>query len=470
MSIVNKLKTIVGEDYVLAGDDIGKYATDWLGQYASTPLAVVRPLSTQEVSDVVKLANVENVPIVPMSGNTGLAGGGYAEGAIIVSIERMNKIRDIRPEAKVAIVEAGVILANVHTAADEHDMIFPLMFGARGSAMIGGVLSTNAGGSNVLRYGNTRDLVLGVEVVLPTGEVMDIMSELHKDNSGYNLKHLVIGAEGTLGIITGAVLKLQPKPKAVATAMLACSSLPDALKVLNTLQQETGNCVEAFEYMPANYIESHLEIYPDARAPFDCRYDVNIMIEVASTIKSMADTDAEGKMRWMSLLEDILGDFLEQGIILDAVVAQNEAQRMEMWARREAAAEISLRRRPLVNNDIALPLDKVAVFLDIAEERVRKVCPTATFLEVAHLGDGNIHYVVWPNSNDSAYIDTIMETVEDIVLELGGSFSAEHGIGRSKLPSMRRRKNPVAVSMMRQIKQAIDPKNIMNPGKVIPEA
>lgn len=470
MSIVDKLKTIVGVDYVLTGEDVEKYATDWLGQYASTPLAVVRPSSTQEVSDVVKLANAENVPIVPMSGNTGLAGGGYAEGAIIVSIERMNKIRDIRPEAKVAIVEAGVILANMHSAADEHDMIFPLMFGARGSAMIGGVLSTNAGGSNVLRYGNTRDLVLGVEVVLPTGEIMDIMSELHKDNSGYNLKHLVIGAEGTLGIITAAVLKLQAKPKAVATAMLACSSLPDALKVLNTLQQETGNCVEAFEYMPANYIESHLEIYPDARAPFDDRYDVNIMIEVASTIKSMADTDAEGKMRWMSLLEDILGDFLEQGIILDAVVAQNEAQRMEMWARREAAAEISLRRRPLVNNDIALPLDKVAVFLGIAEKRVRKICPTATFLEVAHLGDGNIHYVVWPNSDDTAYIDAIMETVEDIVLELGGSFSAEHGIGRSKLPSMRRRKNPVAMSMMRQIKQAIDPKNIMNPGKVIPEA
>lgn len=469
MAFLESLADIVGTDHVLTGLDTEKYAKDWLGQYPSVPLAVVRPASTEQVSQIVKLANQAKVAIVPMGGNTGLAGGGYAEGALVLSLERMNKIRDIRPESKVAIVEAGVILSTMHSAAKDHDMIFPLMFGARGSAMIGGVLSTNAGGSNVLRYGNTRDLVLGVEVVLPNGDIMDIMSELHKDNSGYNLKHLVIGAEGTLGIITAAVLKLHAEPKAVATAMLACSSLPAALNVLNTLQQQTGNCVEAFEYMPRHYIHAHLDVFPDARAPFDKDYDVNILIEVASTIKAMAESGADGKLRWMSMLEDVLGTFLEDGIILDAVVAQNEAQRMEMWARREAAAELSLRRRPLVNNDIALPLDRVAEFLETAQQRVRDICPTATTLEVAHLGDGNVHYVVWPNSDDPSYLDPIMEAVENIVLDFGGSFSAEHGIGRSKLPSMRRRKNPVAMAVMRQIKQTLDPNNIMNPGKVIPE-
>lgn len=469
MAFLDLLADIVGADHVLTGQDTSKYAKDWLGQYPSVPVAVVRPASTEQVSQVVKLANQAKVAIVPMSGNTGLAGGGYAEGALVLSLERMNKIRDIRPESKVAIVEAGVILTALHNKAEEHDMIFPLYFGARGSAMIGGVLATNAGGSNVLRYGNTRDLVLGIEVVLPNGDIMDIMSELHKDNSGYNLKHLLIGAEGTLGIITGAVLKLHPKPKAVATAMLACRSLPDALRVLNSLQQETGNCVEAFEYMPRYYIQSHLEVFPDARAPFDAEYDVNILLEAASTIQAMAESGADGKMRWMTMLEDRLAALMQDGIILDAVVSQNEAQRMEMWARREAAAELSLRRRPLVNNDIALPIDKVAEFLETAQKRVLEICPTATVLEVAHLGDGNVHYVVWPNSEDPSYIDRIMEGVENIVLEFGGSFSAEHGIGRSKLPSMKRRKNPVAIQVMRQIKQALDPNNIMNPGKVLPE-
>ena len=469
MTLIDQLSAIVGEAYVLTGDAIGKYAEDWFGQYPSKPLAVVRPATTQEVSDLVKLANAERVSIVPLSGNTGLVGGGQANDALILSLDRMNAIREVRSDARVAIVEAGVILSAMHDAADAHDLIFPLMFGARGSAMIGGVLSTNAGGSNVLRYGNTRDLVLGVEVVLPTGEVMDIMSELHKDNSGYNLKHLLIGAEGTLGIITAAVIKLFPKPKAVATAMLACDSVSGALRVLNALQQETGSCVDAFEYMPGRYIDAHLESFPKARAPFDTRYDVNILVEVSSTIQSMAESNEEGKRHWDHMLETVLGTFLEDGIITDAVVAQTEAQRQEMWARREVAAELSLRNRPLVNNDIALPIDQVEHFLERAEAAVLDVCPTAKILEVAHLGDGNVHYVVWPHLNDAEILDTIMETVEDIVLDLGGSFSAEHGIGRSKLNSMRRRKDAVALNVMRGIKRTLDPLNIMNPGKVIPD-
>lgn len=469
MAHIEELSKIVGADHVLSGEAAAGYSHDWVKMYEWSPLLVVRPANTKEVSEIVKYANRAEVPIVPVSGNTGLAGGTRADGAIMLSLERLNRIREIRPDARIAIVEAGVILANVHTEADAHDFIFPLTFGAKGSAMVGGFLSTNAGGSNVLRYGNTRDLVLGIEAVMPNGEIMEIMSELHKDNSGYNLKHLLIGAEGTLGIITAAVLKLMPKPKAYATAMVAAPSLDDALKLLNRLQAATGGAVEAFEYMPRLYIERHLAQFENARAPFEERYDVNIMVEVGTTIASLAAEDDSGKVRLVAEFEETLGALMEEGAILDAVVAQNEAQRVEMWQRREAAAEISMSYRPLINNDIAVPLDRVATFLERADAGIKTVDEGAQALVVSHLGDGNVHYSVWPKKTDPEDMDKIMELIEEIALDLGGSFSAEHGIGMSKKPSMRRRKNPVAIGVMRQIKAALDPKNILNPGKVLPD-
>ena len=231
--LVSDLGQIVGPSDVLTGTDMARYSSDWLHQYKWQPRAIIRPATVEQVSEVVKLANRLKIPLVPMGGNTGLAGGTCGEASLVLSLERMAAIREIRPKSKVAIVEAGVILSNLHAAADAADLLFPLTFGARGSATLGGVLSTNAGGSNVLRYGNTRDLCLGLEVVLPNGEIMNLMSELHKDNSGYNLKHLMIGAEGTLGIITAAVMKLQAKPKVYATAMIATTSLASALTLLN---------------------------------------------------------------------------------------------------------------------------------------------------------------------------------------------------------------------------------------------
>jgi FAD/FMN-containing dehydrogenase len=466
--MLEQLKQIVGAPYVLTGEDTAKWSRDWIGKYQSTPLAVVRPADTAEVSAVVKLANQTGTPVVPISGNTGLAGGGSADGSIMLSLDRMNAIREVRASSRIAIVEAGAILADVHNAAEEQDLIFPLTFGAKGSAMIGGVLATNAGGSNVLRYGNTRDLVLGIEAVLPTGEVMEIMSELHKDNSGYNLKHLLIGAEGTLGIITAAVLKLSPRPKAYATAMVAAPDLPAALDLLNRLQEATGGCVEAFEYMPRHHIEIHKEISPNAREPFDDAYDVNILVEVGATAPRDATPEPDGSVPVTTYLETVLGEMFEEGAVLDAVVAQNDTQRQEMWERREAAAEIAMSRSPIISNDIALPLDKVATFLEIMETRLPDIDAAARPIIVAHLGDGNIHYTVWPGSQDPDQHDAIMEAVEDEVLKLGGSFSAEHGIGLSKLPSMRRRKNPVALAAMKAIKAALDPNNILNPGKLLP--
>jgi len=467
--MLDELRAIVGAENVMTGDDRARWARDWTGYFPSDPIAVVRPASTDEVAAVIRLANETGTKVVPVSGNTGLAGGAQANGAIALSLDRMNRIREIRADARIAIVDAGVILSDVHTAADAQGLIFPLTFGAKGSAMVGGVLSTNAGGSNVVRYGNTRDLVLGIEAVLPTGEIVDLMSELHKDNSGYNLKHLLIGAEGTLGVITGAVLKLMPKPRAYATAMVAVASLDQALVLLNRLQEATGGAVEAFEYMPRNYVQAHLALNPANRAPFEDMHDINIMVEVGATAPRDVTPGPDGTIPIAAHLENTLAAMFEEGLLLDAVVAQNDAQRQAMWERREAAAEVVLGAgRPVSNNDIAVPLDKVAVFLDRMRARVAAIDPQAEPILVAHLGDGNVHYAVWMSSEDPQVKDAMTEAVEDEVLRLGGSFSAEHGIGQGKLGSMARRKNKVAIATMRAIKAALDPNGILNPGKVLP--
>ena len=465
----DQLKQIVGADYVVADDQLAPWSRDWSRTYQYTPLAVVRPANTEQVSQILRLANDTGTAVVPVSGNTGLAGGAEAEGSIQLSLDRMNRIREIRPEARLAIVEAGVVMSTLHEAAAVDDLIFPLTFGARGSAMIGGNLATNAGGSNVLRYGNARDLCLGLEVVLPSGEVMDLMSELHKDNSGYNLKHLMIGAEGTLGIITAAVLKLAPKPRAYATAMVAVPSLSDALSLLNQLQTATGGLVEAFEYMPRGYLDEYAAHYPKKRRPFTTRYEVNLLVEIATIIPSDSISGKDGVVPLMADLETALAQMFKRGAVLDAVVAQSEAERREMWERREAAGEITMHRHPIVNSDIAVPLDRVTEFLQQMEALLPQLDAGAETIIVSHLGDGNVHYAVWPKSSDPAVHSAIMESVEDVTLSLGGSFSAEHGIGKTKLPSIQRRKNKPALNAMRAIKQALDPNNILNPGKVIPE-
>ena len=469
MDLQSRLAEIVGAGNVLAGADAKRYAQDWTKRYISQPLAVLRPGTTTEVSRIMALAHETRTPVVPVSGNTGLAGGTYAEGALMISLDRMNKIREIRPKARIAVVEAGVILSSLHAACEAQGLVFPLSFGARGSAMIGGALSTNAGGSNVVRYGSTRGLCLGLEVVLADGRVMDLMTELHKDNSGYDLRDLFIGAEGTLGLITGAVVRLFPKPAAYATAMIATPGLAEALTVLNRLQIATGGAVEAFEYMPGTYIEAHVAKIHGARPPFAKTHDVNVMIEIGATAPRDATPSDDGSIPVVDYLEETLAGFMETGEVTDAVVARSEAQRAEMWKRREDAAEVTLTRLPLINNDIAVPTDKVPEFLARMEPVLQGIDPGAEDLTVAHLGDGNIHYTVYPVSQNPEVHDAIMQAVEELALELGGSFSAEHGVGLTKKPSMSRRKNPVAIEAMRAIKAALDPQGILNPGKVLPD-
>jgi FAD/FMN-containing dehydrogenase len=462
------LAAAIGAAHVLTGPEMARYARDWMGRYEGQPVAVVRPGSTAEVAACVKIAAQHGVPVVPISGNTGLVGGTMTQGGLMLSLERMNRIRQVKRDARLVIAEAGVILTRLHEAAEREGLYFPLWFGARGSAMLGGVLSTNAGGSNVLRYGSTRGLCLGLEVVLPDGRVLNLMSELHKDNSGYDLKNLFIGAEGTLGIITAAVMKLVPAPRAHATATLAARSLPDALTLLNRMQEATGGRVEAFEFMPRTYSERLNEVRPDLGLPFDHIPEVTILIEAATTVPHEATPDANGDIPLVLTLETILAEMMEAGLVTDAVLARSEQQRRAMWERREAAAEIGVGLYPEVDTDVCLPLDKVDTFLTQAIARLETLDPGACTITVAHLGDGNLHFTAYPTRDDRALKDRVLEAIEDVVADLGGSFSAEHGVGLSKLSSMRRRKDPVALDVMRTVKLALDPQGLMNPGKVIP--
>ncbi|EKE44719.1 FAD linked oxidase domain protein [Oceaniovalibus guishaninsula JLT2003] len=394
MDIFERLRAILGDAHVRTGADMAGFDRDWTGRYAFTPLAVLRPADTQQVAAIMRLAHETRVPVVPFGGNTGLMGGTVAEGALAISLERMNRIRDIRPAARIAVVEAGVVLSQLHDAAEAQGLVFPLTFGARQSARIGGVLGTNAGGSNVVRYGNTRALCLGLEVVLPDGRILDMMSQLMKDNSGYDLRDLFIGAEGTLGIVTAAVLRLAPRPLAYATAMVAVPSLDDALALLNALQEGTGGAVEAFEYMPRDYIDAHLAHDPKARRPFDADHDHTIMVEVGATAARDAMPGPDGAVPVVARLEEMLAAMIKEGRVLDANVARSEAQRREIWARREAAGELTVAGGPGIITDVSVPLDRVAEFLRRAYADVTARDPQARFMTVSHLGDGNVHLTI----------------------------------------------------------------------------
>lgn len=468
MTLIADLTAALGAAHVITGADLARYTADVTHHYHSDPIAAVRPADTAEVAQVMQIAARHGVAVLPASGRTGLTGGLMTVGGLILSVERLNTIRQINPAARLAIVEAGVVLDSLHKAAEAEDLYFPLWFGARGSAMIGGVLSTNAGGSNVLRYGSTRALCLGLEVVLADGRILNLMSALHKDNSGYDLKQLFIGAEGTLGVITAAVMKLVPRPRAYATATLSARSLPDALILLNRLQAASGGAVEAFEYMPASYMAQMARARPDIRQPFSPAAEVTILVELGSLRPDDTTPKADGSLPLTGLLETTLAQMMAEGMVQDAEIAQTEAQRAAMWQRRELASEVMTSRQPTIDTDICLPTDLVAPFLDRISTRLPQLDAGAETILVAHLGDGNVHFTVYPSDASAAHADRIIEAVEDEVQALGGSFSAEHGVGLSKLASMKRRKDPVALDVMRAIKAALDPDNRMNPGKVIP--
>lgn len=464
----DRLKQAAGPGgWVDQSADLAAYLTEWRGNFHSTAELVLRPSTTQQVADIVKICAETGIAIVPQGGNTGLCGGAVAErGSVIVSLSRLNKVRSVDVQTGTMVVEAGVILSDIQRIAADHNRLFPLSLAAEGSCQIGGALSTNAGGVGVLRYGNARELVLGVEVVLPDGTVFDGLTQLRKNNTGYDLRDLFIGAEGTLGVITAAVLKLYALRKSHVTAFVALQSCADVTRLLTALHSEVGEMISLFEGMNRLSLETVCNYLDGAQDPFTEPSPWYALIELTSAVRDL-DLAAQ--------LESALAVAFEQGLIANAVIAQNDTQAHNLRRLRE---EISDAQRPLgsaIRHDIAVPLSAVPDFVEQASAAVATAAPRARIFAFGHFGDGNIHFNISqpPDQDGAAHLarlEEISEIVHDISHRLGGSFSAEHGVGLLKIADMQRYKSPIELDLMRRLKSAIDPAGIMNPGKILPPA
>jgi len=466
-ALIEGLKAIVGERNVIT-DDHGRepFENDWRGQFHGRALAVVKPGNTDEVSRVVQLLAREQIAIVPQGGNTSLCGGSVPDNSgrqVIVNLSRMNRVRGVDPSNNTMTVEAGCVLANIQQAADQHDRLFPLSLGAEGSCEIGGNLSTNAGGTGVLRYGNTRELVLGLEVVLPDGRVWDGLRSLRKDNTGYDLKHLFVGAEGTLGIITAAVLKLFPKPRSQATALVALDSPATALKLLAKLREQVGERVTGFELISRICLDLVFKHIPNTRDPLSAASPWYVLVELSdSTEGRTLDT----------LLEDALGAAAEGELISDAVIAASDTQRKELWALRENVSEAQKLDGVSIKHDVSVPVRRVPEFIERASAALVAAFPDIRIVAFGHMGDGNVHYNCGKSQADDAsrfYGESpdVNHIVYKVVADLNGSISAEHGLGVLKVEEIKQYKSELELGLMRAIKRTLDPDGIMNPGKVL---
>jgi FAD/FMN-containing dehydrogenase len=431
--------------------------------YRGTALAVVRPGSTDEVAFVVRECAAANVAVVPQGGNTGLVGGGVPHRGIVLSLARLDRIREVNAFNATITVEAGCILKTVQDAAREVDCIFPLSLASEGSCRIGGNISTNAGGVNVLRYGNTRDLVLGLEVVLADGRIWNGLKGLRKDNTGYDLKNLFIGSEGTLGIITAAVLKLFPQPKTQVVAFVGCASPHAALEVFETLRQTMGDELTAFEFMPRFALEIVLKHAPGAVRPLSGDHAAYALIEFSSP-------DPELDLR--EQVEKALGAAFESGAVEDATIAASEAQNAALWHLRESLSDVQGLEGGSIKHDVSVPVSDVADFIVIASKACEEALPGVRVCAFGHFGDGNIHFnltqpVDMEKSLFLAQWERFNRIVHDIVHGMNGSISAEHGVGLIKRDELARYKDPVALDLMKTLKRALDPQNLLNPGKVV---
>ncbi len=447
-----------------ASDDAAPFLTDWSRNYTGDAIGIARPADTAGVQAVMRFAKTAGLGVVPQGGHTGLVGGGtpYAKANVIVlSLKRMNRVRKVDPANYSMVVEAGLILQDAQQAALAHDRFYPLSLGAEGSCTIGGNLSTNAGGVNVIRYGNAREQVLGLEVVLPDGELWEGLRALRKDNTGYHLKHLFLGAEGTLGVITAAALKLYPRPTATAAAWVATPDVAQALAVLDIVRAETGDAVETSELITRSVVDTVVEQMDGVRDPLPSDSPFYILMEVSTTRRS------EGGETPTDLLEGALAAALEAGCATDAVIAQSDQQRADFWKIRELAPEAMQRlRRPRITWDVTLPISALPGFYAAAEARMAEVAPHVKFHGFGHIGDGNLHYAAF--SDDVKELQGLLDkTLYDLVAEFDGSFSAEHGIGQKRIDELQRYKSPVEYRLMQGLKQMLDPEGRMNPGKVV---
>ncbi len=464
--LLEQIGAAVGTAGLLQGADAVASATDWRKRYFGKALAVVRPENTAEVAQVVRLCAESGTAIVPQGGNTGLCGGATpdASGAqIVLSLSRMNRVRAIDTLNNTLTVEAGCVLSAVQQAAEAAGRLFPLSLAAEGTAQIGGNLSTNAGGTAVLRYGNTRELTLGLEAVLPNGDIWDGLRGLRKDNTGYDLKHLFIGAEGTLGVITAAVLKLFPLPRARITAVAALQDAQTALCLLGYAQERLGSRLTGFELFSDLCLGLVLKHYPASVAPFAARYPQYVLIE-------LSDLESEAAAR--QSLEDVLGGALEAGLIIDAAVSQSLAQFKAMWSLRDNVSEAQAHEGPNIKHDVSVPISRMAEFITVTDAELARAFPGMRNVTFGHLGDGNLHYNISPpegvpHADFVRRTEEVNRVVHDSVARFNGSISAEHGLGQYKREEITRYKSPVEMEMMRSIKRALDPQGIMNPGKVL---
>ena len=446
--------------------DIAPWLTDWRGRFHGKTPAILAPDSAEGVQFAVGRAHELGVALVPQGGNTSMVGGATppADGsALILSLRRMNRIRAIDAAAGLAVAEAGVILANLHDAVEAHGMRFPLTLGARGSATIGGLVSTNAGGTQVLRFGTMRSLVAGVEAVLPDGSRHDGLAALKKDNRGYDLDHLLVGAEGTLGVVTAATLRLMPAVVDRATGWLGVESPQQALRLLRAMESRSGTAIESFELVPKLALDLVLKHIPGTRPPLDSSHAWLVLVDYVAPEPDTART----------ALQDLMATALAAGLAQDAVVAANEAQAEAFWRLRDSISEAERAEGPTMAHDISVPVDAMPDFMESASARVEAAFPGVHCSAFGHLGDGNVHFHVnAPAGSDAAHWraevgEAASHLVYDLVVAAGGSISAEHGIGQMKLAELERLSPPARMAALRAIKRAFDPHELMNPGKLV---
>ena len=461
------LTGIVGERGLLVGADAAPYCQDWRKLYQGATPAVVRPADTEELAAVVRLCAQRAIPMVPQGGNTSMVGGAVPSEdgrQLVISLARMNRIRDVDTMDMTMVAEAGVPWKAAQDAAAAQGCLLPLSISSEGTAQVGGILATNAGGNNTVRYGNARDLVLGIEAVLPDGQVLHALRRLRKDNTGYALRQLLVGAEGTLGFITAAVLKLVPRPAQTEVALCAVPSPTAATALFRRFQDHDAAAIQAFEYMSGTGMGFVLHHIPGAALPLATAAPHYVLVELATTRRDATLRPS---------LEAVLEAALEADLVQDAVIAESEAQRQAIWKLREEHSEAQKREGANVKNDISVPVSRVAELIARATVACEALIPGVRAAPFGHLGDGNIHFNLEqpPGMDPAAFLEqdeAIMHAVNDVVRDLGGSFSAEHGVGRLKPKMMASWRGGVELETMRRIKAALDPQGLMNPGKLLP--
>jgi FAD/FMN-containing dehydrogenase len=466
-TLLQGLEALLGpRGFTRDAGDMAPWLTDWRGRYRGEAAAMLSPVSPAEVQEIVSRCAAERVALVPQGGNSSLVGGATpAGGALLLSLRRMNRVRSVSPDDNMLVAESGAILSTIHEAAREAGRRFPLSLGAKGSATIGGLVSTNAGGTQVLRFGTMRALVLGLEAVLPDGSFYEGLSALRKDNRGYDLRQLLIGSEGTLGVVTAASLRLFPAAGSRGVAWVGLASPSAALALLRRLELRLGDAVESFELMPAAALQLVLRHIPGSRAPLHGEHPWHVLVET---------TSPQGAGEAAGLLSAALEPALGSALASDAAIAGSEAQAEAMWRLRESIAEAERQEGRAVKHDISVPVSAMPSFLETAAPRVEARFPGARVVAFGHLGDGNIHFNVLPptGADDRSWVeghgDQVTGFVHDLVAAAAGSISAEHGIGQLKRAELARTSSPALVAAQRAIKAALDPAGIMNPGKLLP--